>query len=255
MSETGASSAAPNWKDAELFCPYQHEQALLYEYASIVATRTFLKMVSLPVNIEQRPNAEFMSPNRSVPFLRLQPTLVSGFSNIVEFIAQKGIKLTNTLSEPEVADMQALISLVSETLVRAEMYVCWKDTPTYLQVTRHRYGSVYVFPLSWILPPLKRRELLAHLKNVGWAHLTMDEVVKKCNACFHALSIKLGDRKYMMGAEPTELDALAFGHIYSILTIELPSMHLANTLRKYTNLVKYCSAIDKEYFEFPASSQ
>ncbi|KAI6235029.1 Metaxin-2-like protein [Aphelenchoides besseyi] len=243
------SSSTENWIDAELYCPFRHEQALLYEYAEIVGTQAFLKMVSLPVSIEHRPNAEFMSPNGSVPFIRLQSTLVAGFANIVEFVSQRGIKLTNTLSEAEIADMNALISLISESLVRAEMYVCWKDSSNYQGVTRHRYGSVYLFPLNWILPPMKKLEMSAHLSSIGWSKLSMNDLVKKCDACFQALSIKLGDRKFLMGSEPTELDALAFGHLYSILTTELPSMHLANTLRKYTNLVKYCYDIDNDYFK------
>jgi hypothetical protein len=65
------------------------EQALLYEFADCVATRAFLKLVNLPFSIEQRPNAEHMSPNGVVPFLRLQSTLTPGFMNIVELVAQK----------------------------------------------------------------------------------------------------------------------------------------------------------------------
>jgi hypothetical protein len=46
-------------------------------------------MVNLPFSIEQRPNAEFMSPNGVVPFLRLESTLTSGFSDIVDLVSQK----------------------------------------------------------------------------------------------------------------------------------------------------------------------
>jgi hypothetical protein len=40
---------------------------------------------------------------------------------------------------------------------------------------------------------------------------------------FHALSVKLGSpqQKYFIGDQPTELDALAFGHIYTILVCHL----------------------------------
>lgn len=129
------------------------------------------------------------------------------------------------------------------------MYFCWKDSPTYNGVTRQRYGSVYLFPLNYILPPLKRREILAQLTSIEWSRMAVPEVVKRADACFSALSVKLGDRKYFMGTEPTELDALAFGHLYSILTTELPSMHLANALRKYTNLLHFCRDIDSEFFK------
>jgi len=238
-----------DWIDAELYCPYQHEQALLYEHADCVATRAFLKLVNLPFSIEQRPNAEFMSPNGVVPFLRLQSNLVPGFSNIVDLVAQKGIKLTNTLIAAELTDMEALMSLIREFLIRAEMYFCWKDTANYNMVTRLRYSSVYFFPLNFILPPLKRREVLRLLRDIEWEQLTIESVIKKAEVCFQAISIKLGSNKYIMGNDATELDALAFGHLYTILTTELPSMHLANSLRKFPNLIKYCCDIDNEIFK------
>ena len=130
-----------------------------------------------------------------------------------------------------------------------KMYFCWKDSPTYQGVTNKRYGSVYLFPLNWILPPLKRREVLAHLSSIKWSQMAISEVVKRADACFAALSVKLGNRKYFTGTEPTELDALAFGHLYSILTTDLPSAHLANALRKYKNLLNFCRDIDDEFFK------
>ncbi|KAK6046065.1 helicase protein, partial [Cooperia oncophora] len=35
--------------------------------------------------------------------------------------------------------------------------------------TRYRYGSVYKWPLNWILPAMKRREILTKLQDNGWA--------------------------------------------------------------------------------------
>lgn len=90
--------------------------------------------------------------------------------------------------------------------------------------------------------------MLAQLSSLDWPQKALDDVVRRADACFSALSIKLGDRKYFMGNEPTELDALVFGHCFSILTTELPSMHLANALRKYTNLCKYCRNVETEFF-------
>ncbi|CAD5222377.1 unnamed protein product [Bursaphelenchus xylophilus] len=237
------------WLDAELFSPFQKEQALLYEHAEWVAARAFLKMVNLPFGLEQRPNAEFMSPDGSVPFLKLQKTLVFGYLNIVEFVSQKGIKLTNTLSEADIADMNALMALIRENLLNAEKYFCWSESSNYHSVTKRRYGSVYPVPLKWWLPYLKRKDIVSQLNDSGFANKTIDDVVKKAETVFHALSVKLGNQRYFMGDEPTELDALAFGHIFSILTIELPSNHLATALRKHANLMNFCIAIDEELFK------
>lgn len=75
------------------------------------------------------------------------------------------------------------------------MYFCWNDKATYNLVTRVRYSSVYFFPLNMILAPVKRREVLAFLGDIGWRDLSVESVVKRADACFHALSIKLGNNK------------------------------------------------------------
>ncbi|KAL3070120.1 hypothetical protein niasHT_039050 [Heterodera trifolii] len=132
------------WKDAVLYAPYQKEQALMDQYADTLAVRAFLMMADLSFVLEQRPNAEFMSPTGEVPFLRLQNAL--------------------------------------------------------------------------------------------------------CLFSFHALSIKLGQQQFFVGDQPTELDALAFGHLYTLLTTEMPNKAIVETLSKYPNLIAFCKTIDKEYF-------
>lgn len=160
--------------------------------------------------------------------------------------------------------MFALMSLIKENLIRAEvrsfflnsikidfvkMFLCWKENDTYNEVTRLRYASVHHFPLNYILPTLKRREILGFLSDIGYGKMSLEDVVNKAESCFQALSIKLGSNKYIIGNEPTELDALAFGHLYTILTTDLPTMDLSNLLRKYPNLLKYCYDLDTEWFK------
>ena len=54
---------------------------------------------------------------------------------------------------------------------------------------------------------------------------------------------------------PTELDALVFGHLFSILTTPLPDTRLASIVRQHKNLVELCQTIDKEYFDRLTSSK
>ena len=47
---------------------------------------------------------------------------------------------------------------------------------------------------------------------------------------------------------PTELDALVFGHLYTLLTTKLPDNRLAETVKSFDNLVQFCETIDMTYF-------
>jgi len=47
---------------------------------------------------------------------------------------------------------------------------------------------------------------------------------------------------------PTELDAVVFGYLYTILTTELTSTRLVDILPKYKNLNDFCLRLHDLYF-------
>uniref|UniRef100_A0A1I7ZVZ3 GST_C_6 domain-containing protein n=1 Tax=Steinernema glaseri TaxID=37863 RepID=A0A1I7ZVZ3_9BILA len=237
-----------DWSNVLLITPYQNDQSLLYEYADCIAVRAYLKMISLPFRVDQRPNAEFMSPSGTVPFLKVDEHLVADFQPIVDLVAKKGLKLSATLTDSQLIDMYAHMALIEETLKFVEMHICWFDKATYDQVTKQRYGMVYLWPLRHVLPPLKRREIYNYLDGMQWLDKTPGQLMDAADRVFRSLSVMLGSKDYFMGSQPTELDALAFGHLYTILTTELPNMDLAELVRKHDNLVKFCKKIDHEFF-------
>lgn len=48
---------------------------------------------------------------------------------------------------------------------------------------------------------------------------------------------------------PTELDALVFGHLFSIITTPLLNNRFAATVRAYDNLVQLCVCIETEFYQ------
>ena len=47
---------------------------------------------------------------------------------------------------------------------------------------------------------------------------------------------------------PSELDALVFGHLFTLLTTPLPDNRLAAIVKSYANIVQLCQLIEREYF-------
>ncbi|KAK0074428.1 hypothetical protein PV325_008340, partial [Microctonus aethiopoides] len=47
---------------------------------------------------------------------------------------------------------------------------------------------------------------------------------------------------------PKELDALVFGHLYTILTTPIPGNRLAEIVHRFPDLVDLCKRIEKRYF-------
>lgn len=53
----------------------------------------------------------------------------------------------------------------------------------------------------------------------------------------------------LVSFRPTELDALVFGHLFSIFTMTLPNNVLAVTINQFKNLTKFCKNIEEKYFK------
>ncbi|ELU13169.1 hypothetical protein CAPTEDRAFT_97135, partial [Capitella teleta] len=116
------------------------------------------------------------------------------------------------------------------------------------QVTKERYGSPFPWPLNRVLPWMKQRAVRKSLSSIGWADKTTDQVCEEIRTCCQALSEKLGDQAYFMGDLPTELDALVYGHLFTLITTHLPSLPLSQIVQSFPNLNEYCRRIDEDYF-------
>lgn len=145
------------------------------------------------------------------------------------------------------------------------------DKQTLNEITYKRYGSVYPWPLNHMQNWRKRRHIENKLKIFNWASYTSEQVVKKVRKCCMTLTEKLGPNKYFYGDtyvnwpwryrfwqfltlhslkfRPTELDALVFGHIFTILTTPLPNSDLQHMIKNnFRPLVDFCDRIEQEFF-------
>ncbi|KAL0131633.1 hypothetical protein PUN28_002881 [Cardiocondyla obscurior] len=232
-----------------LYQPYEVEQILLPDNANCLAVQAFLKMCQLDFQIEPRKNAEFMSPSGRVPFIKCGTKLISEFDGIVEHIKSKGTSLSEDLDPAGKVDMRAYQSLVNNVFLNAELYICWVD-PTILNgLTKKRHGSVYPWPLNHYLNWQKRREVIKKLSVLGWYKKSLDEVFDDVKKCCIALSERLADEEFFFGKiRPNELDALVFGHIFTILTTPLSTDKLATIVKDHPKLVNHCKRIEISFF-------
>ncbi|XP_073983536.1 metaxin-2-like isoform X2 [Rhodnius prolixus] len=241
--EVGGQEPWPD--DVQLFQPYETEQILLPDMANCLAVQAFLKMCHLKFSVAYRVNAEDMSPSGRVPFIKCGACLVSDLEPIASFVANKGISLTSHLDPTQKSDMRAYMSLVNNVLGNAENYLIWCDNDTYTNITKPRYGSVHPFPLNHILPYSRRQTVIKRLRALGWYEKSLDKVYDEIDRACNALSERLEKADYFFGDTPCELDALIFGHVYSILTF--PSFkagaNLAEKLRIYDPILNHCKRI------------
>ncbi|XP_067155114.1 metaxin-2 isoform X4 [Apteryx mantelli] len=220
---TQLAAAEPWPENAALYQQLKDEQILLSDNASSLAVQAFLQMCNLPVRVVCRANAEYMSPSGKVPFIHVGNQVVSELGPIVQFVKAKGHSLSDGLDEVQKAEMKAYMELVNNMLLTAELYLQWCDD------------------------------------------VTVEEVLEDVDQCCQALSQRLGTQPYFFNKQckgltfqyrrlvpkirPTELDALVFGHLFTILTTQLTSDELSEKVKNYSNLIAFCRRIEQQYFE------
>uniref|UniRef100_A0AAY5KJ72 Metaxin 2 n=1 Tax=Esox lucius TaxID=8010 RepID=A0AAY5KJ72_ESOLU len=180
--------------------------------------QAYLRMCNLPVQVSYRPNAEYMSPSGKVPFVHVGNQVVSELGPIVQF-------------------------------TKAKLYIQWCDDNTAAEISRPRYSSPYSWPLNHILAYQKQWEVRRKMTAVGWAGKNLEQVYEDVSQCCQALSQRLGTQPYFFNKQPTELDALVFGHLFTILTTRLTSDELSEKVKSYSNLLAFCRRIEQSYFE------
>ena len=157
--EMGGSEPWPH--DVKLFQPFDAEQILLPEVATVRSVQAFLRMCSLPFSVDQRANAEQMSPSGAIPFIKCGAFIIAEMDPIVAFVNTTGFHLSQHLDSSQKADMRAYMSLVTSVLYSAELYITWAQEYTYNTITYPRYSFATPFPLDRILCWKKRRSVLA----------------------------------------------------------------------------------------------
>ncbi|XP_070772045.1 metaxin-2 isoform X3 [Enoplosus armatus] len=224
-------AAAEPWPEtATLYQPLKEDQILLSDCASSLAVQAYLRMCGLPVQVACRANAEYMSPSGKIPFIHVGNQVVSELGPIVQFTKAKGHSLSDGLDDVQRAEMKAYMELVNNMLLTAELYVQWCDDAT---------------AAEW--------EVRRKMNAIGWGGKTLEQVYEDVSQCCQALSQRLGTQPYFFNKQPTELDALVFGHLFTILTTTLTSTELAERIKSYSNLLSFCRRIEQTYFEEKSS--
>jgi len=232
--------------------PYEAEQILLAENASCLAVKTYFKMLGREFHVNSCANAEFLKDGRrtKLPVVQIGAFLHSEFEPIINLMEHKKMSLTENFSNDDKDDLVTHMSLVDQILTNAELYITWCNDVVLQEITKKRYGSVYAFPLNYIQTWRKRNAVLKQLNFYDWKNLTFDEVVEKVDKLCQSLVMKLKDQEYFFGSSPCELDALVFGHLFCIFTMELPGSvsPLKETINKYSVLTQFCARVEKKYF-------
>lgn len=175
----------------------------LAEYASYLASRTFLQLCDIRFNVEYRSNAEFMGshgPTTNVPFFKVDNFMGSEYKQLVKTVEDRGIILSEHLLDSDKQDdMKALLALVHDVFTNVELFICFCDEEVFERVTKPRIAMAYPYLLGKIECFRKKRQVMKILEVNSYKDISEVQVLQKVDNLCNILEKKLEQNSFLYG--------------------------------------------------------
>ncbi len=206
---------------------------------------TYLRMVELPYEMVVGDLGK--APKGKLPYIQDNGRTIADSNLIIEYLKTTyGDKLDRYLSKPEQAISLAISRLLDENLYWVIVYSRWQD-PLNWPKTKAAFFDFLPFPLRLFVPDLARKSTLKSLTGHGIGKHTVSEIYNIGCRDVMALSDFLGDKQFMMGDNPTAIDASAYAFIANIIWVPITSP-LQDYTETLSNLTDYADRIKERYW-------
>ncbi|XP_066271303.1 failed axon connections homolog [Branchiostoma lanceolatum] len=182
---------------------------------------TYLRMADIPYETVYGLS---MGPKGKVPWIEYNGEAMGDSGLIIEFLnREKGVDLDQILSDTDKAVSRAFTKMLEENTFWGGVRNRWINNIDKLQevVAPWTAPRIIMFLLTRSARSNVRRKLWTH----GVGRYSRDEIEGILEKDIKALSHFLGTKPYLMGDEPTEVDAAAFGQL-SVACCAFPGIYL-----------------------------
>ncbi len=178
------------------------------------------------------------APRGKLPFVEDDGVIVTDSTMIRRHLEEKhGIDFDKGLSAADKAVAWAMEKLCEDHLYWILMRERWLDDANFDKGPRN-FFNVLPALIRPIAAAKVRREMRRSLHGQGIGRMSSEEVRILAERAAATLSVQLGDKPWMMGAEPTALDAAAWSFVAASLCREF-ECDSRKAMEARANLVAY----------------
>lgn len=186
------------------------------------------------------------APKGKIPFVRIGDEFVGDSQLVIERIeSMRAEKMDAWLTDEQRATGRAIRRMLEEGTYFVVMMARW-DSPHTSTLQRGEFVKVLPGPLR-VFFPLIVRDVRKKLRSQGTGRHTQEEALRMGADDMAALSLLLGDKRFLFGDRPSTFDATAFAFVSAIVDYPGESL-LREETRAKKNLVDYAARIKNEYF-------
>jgi len=195
-----------------------------------------------------RVNDPRKGPKGKLPALEVDGRMI-GDSELIRIEIEKrtGFDFDGGLDPEQRAVAHAMARMIEERLYWAIVYSRWMVDDAF-KVVREGFFSAMPPIVRNIVPVLARRQVRGYLHGHGLGRHSHDEIMQFGRLDIDALAAFLGDKPFMMGDQPTSLDATAFAHIDNMIVPPHESSPLKQATMAHNNLVAYAARCRELWF-------
>jgi glutathione S-transferase len=206
---------------------------------------TWLRMAKIPFEfvVANDPNK---GPKGKSPWIEYGDVRMGDSTLIIEFLQQRfGIDLDKHLDA-----RQRALAIAIQRMLEEHYHQCFEHQLFFGVGAEDRlqeFAATMPVPLRWLVPTVLKRTFSKQLYARGMGRHTEDVIIQQGKEDLDALSELLGDQRYILGDQPSSIDACVFGFLGVSLYVEGD-----NPLYQYgasiENLMRYCERVRARYF-------
>ena len=229
---------------------YQFAPALGLPNASpfCMKLETYLRMAGLPFEIPRFKLSDLQkAPKGKLPYIVDGTRTLADSSLIIDYLKTTyGDSLDRWMNPEQRAVALAWQRLMEEHFYWVAVYLRWVE-PEGWALTRPSFFQGLKAPLAWIIPSMARRGMRAELHGHGMGRHSREEVHALGCRDLTALAEFLGDKPFIMGEQPSSLDAVVYSFLANLLWVPLETPVKAHA-QQYPQLESYCQRMKSRYY-------
>lgn len=207
---------------------------------------TYLRMTQLPYQKIQKRDPR-KSPKGKLPFIEDDGIKITDSDFIIRYLKQKyGDYLDAHLTAEQKSQGLALQRMLEEHLYWVMLYFRWVDPHNWPVTKKAFFGDLSILSRR-ILPFIIQKNIIKALYAQGVGRHHPEEISQLGLDDLKALNTILNHHPFLLGENPTSLDASGYAFIANILDVPIESP-LKDYVKSQNAFGNYCAQMKERYY-------
>ena len=211
----------------------------------VLKLMTYFRMTKIDYKVVETTRS---SSKGKIPFIKYNGKEIADSTFIIELLNKEfDVDLNSSLSEIDKAVSIAFQRLCEENLYWSMVYHRWYDCKDKF-FGKFVMSSVMKAGMKVAAAIKYKPAIKANLNGHGMGRHNEAEIYRIAEKDITSLSTFLGEKQYLMGDEPTEVDAVVFGLMAQFVYVQVGTKEEDLIREKFPNIITYCNRIKSKYW-------